>query len=269
MQGGLGNQLFQIANGLNLALVHDLPVSFHYNKTKDRNFMGSFFKISPSSLYRFDGKQCIEIEKPSHLECEFTTYVERKFQFEEIKFEGEHVDIRGYYQSFKYFQNIEDYMRNTIMKEFNILNASKRQNDIALHLRLGDYYRNRRNRKIYLLPSYNFLSKAIARMEELTANSSGILRVFTDDSKLLSKFYGEFLNAKPHYLFQGNSKESFTEIANHSNKIISNSTFAWWTAWTTNGNVVSPSNWFKEKSGLHLIADDLFPVEWNLIQNDC
>jgi hypothetical protein len=268
MQGGLGNQLFQIANGLNLALVHDLPVSFHYNKTKNRDFMTSFLKISPRSLYRFDGKQCIRIEKPSHLQCKFTTHVEKKFQFEEIKFEGRHIDIHGYYQSFKYFPNIEDYMRNAIMKEFNITSTSNKQNDIAVHLRLGDYYRNRRNRKIYLLPSYDFLSKAIMKMEELTSSSSGILRIFTDDPKLLSKLYGEFLYTKPHYVFHGNPNESFTEIANHKNKIISNSTFAWWAAWTTNGNVISPSNWFKKESGLHSISKDLFPIEWNLIQND-
>ena len=268
VQGGLGNQLFQIANGLNLALIYDLPISFHYNKTKNRNFVAGFSKISPGNLYRFDGKQCLEIENKPHTYCNFNKYIEKSFRFEEIKLKGRHVELQGYFQSFRYFSHIEEYMRTSIMEQFNIIDSNKNLVDIALHIRLGDYYRNRHNRKIYLLPSYSYLSDSIKKMEELISNTTGSIRVFTDDSKLLNKLYGEYFRKKPHYIFRGNSTESFTEFANHNNKIISNSTFSWWAAWTTNGNIISPTNWFKKKSGLDLVTSDLIPPEWNLIQNE-
>jgi hypothetical protein len=82
---------------------------------------------------------------------------------------------------------------------------------------------------------------------------------------MMEKLYGTSLEKIPHYIFDGNGSQSFTAFANHYNKIISNSTFSWWAAWATQGNVVSPQDWFFPSSNIKLIREDIFPKSWNLV----
>jgi hypothetical protein len=268
VQGGIGNQLFQISNGLNLSYVNEIPVSFNFLETPGRSLIQNFCGINHGSTYFFEGSILKNAGHVNHTFCHWAEYREKNFFYEPIKNIPNHMIIKGYFQSFKYFLEIEKYIRENIIKTFDLSTCDPNVDDIGIHLRLGDYYRVRKNRKIYLLPNKKYISDAINRIHEITKKHDSDINIFTDDEILMKKFYGSTLEKLPHFVFNGNNMQSFTKLANHTNKIISNSTFSWWAAWATEGNVVSPDEWFLSSSKLKLIKEDLFPENWELLPMD-
>ena len=50
--------------------------------------------------------------------------------------------------------------------------------------------------------------------------------------------------------------------------IIANSTFSWWGAWLSGTNdVIAPSKWFKNTKYSKNNIKDLYPLEWQTVEN--
>jgi hypothetical protein len=47
--------------------------------------------------------------------------------------------------------------------------------------------------------------------------------------------------------------------------VISNSTFGWWGAWLSAGEVIAPKKWFSDLGLQIRNTKDLFPENWTLI----
>ena len=53
-----------------------------------------------------------------------------------------------------------------------------------------------------------------------------------------------------------------------SKHIIANSTFSWWGAWLSGSNdVIAPSKWFKNTECSKYNTKDLYPPEWQTVEN--
>jgi len=192
---------------------------------------------------------------------------ERHFHFDEELFRmcPDHVDIRGYFQTEKYFKHIENEIREDFTFNDGILNPCKEmissiENPIALHVRRTDYITNSANHPPCNTEYYR------AALEHFDSDRNVI--VFSDDPAW----------CKDQDLF---SDDRFMVSENTDNRvdlclmslcddfIIANSSYSWWGAWLANkGNVIAPIRWFGTTGDTKdHNTKDLIPDRWTRIGN--
>ena len=220
--GRLGNQFFQLATGLALALENNdeviaPPADFY-------KFIN--FKPQPASFVQYS-----------------KLYTEPNFHYDKIPYE-KNILIAGYFQSEKYFidKKEEVFKALSLRPEYEeqIKNKYKdilNQETISIHVRRTDYVNNEDNHPLQPIEYY---TKAL---DYIGTKDKKVL-VFSDDiSWCKSKFIGE------KFIFIENNLNivDLFLMSYCKHNIIANSSFSWWGAWlNTNPDkiVVAPSKWF-------------------------
>lgn len=201
-KGRLGNQMFQIASCFGLAAEHDFkPVfpSWRYGKY----FKGELPRDCP------DG----EI---------FRTVKEKHFHYHEWELPEGNVDIDGYLQSEKYFDNIpfqwdDDFLRGTIARYGPALDAKP---SICVQVRRGDFVGNV---NYYQLPVTYFI-KGITFFHMWQDMN---IFFISDDMDWCKLHFG----CLPNAIFpDGNEVEHMCLGSLCDRLVISNSSFGWWAA---------------------------------------
>lgn len=225
IQGGLGNQLFQIAAGSSLA--KDLGVEFilpngqHYLPLQGNNI--ETYKTNILKNIKFND---------SFSANKFLVYNEPAFKYVELP-KVDWLYLFGYFQSEKYFKHNRDYIKSM----FSIDEVDIPKNSISLHLRQGDY---KKSPGIHPIQTIDYFKNAI----EIIGSYSK-LYIFSD-SEIPNDFNFpncEVVNTKNDYT-------DFCIMANCNHNIIANSTFSWWAAYLNrndNKKVVAPKIWFGPK----------------------
>lgn len=253
--GRLGNQMFQFSalKGIarNLNYQYCIPPSKNQNEWTDHQLFIPFKMKNTTTL----NIQYIDETRP--------VIVESDFSFDEKLFNEcpEWVDLRGFFQSEKYFKHI----RNELLEDFEfkdeILDPAKQtislwKNPIALHIRRTDYLTNPNHTALEL----DYYEKALKHFDE---NSEIIIfsddpqwcmnqELFDDDRFMISETMNSYMDLCLMTLCRGH--------------IIANSSFSWWGAWLSNSElVVAPSGWFKGSNNQHLDTKDLIPENWTVI----
>lgn len=137
LQGGLGNQMFQIAAATSLAIDNNDTACFDLSKHK----------------ITLQGKNAISYqENVFHNVINKTSdilfiYKEKKFNYEKIKYING-MGLFGYFQSEKYFVNNKDYIINMFLPKKELYDVykerikffnKKTKETVSLHVRRGDY----------------------------------------------------------------------------------------------------------------------------------
>lgn len=277
LKGGLGNQLFQYAFGKSLANKYStklmLDNSSYYGKTEKREYWLSNFDIIFDGYYEnFKDKRVKKISnliKKINFFSKLKIYNEKNFHFDPniqfLNFDNYDYYFDGYWQSYKYFNQfiseikIELKLENFINIEKKLLEEICSKDSLSLHIRGGDY-------KIEPffsfngLLNFNYYNRAV-RYFKKNFNINKIF-IFTDDldySNVLAK------NFDFDYNFVSFNKsqsvlEDFSLLSVSRNKVISNSTFAWWASiLNSNSNVIYPKEWFRIT---YNDTKDLFPTNW-------
>jgi len=194
---------------------------------------------------------------------------ERHFHFDEELFKmcPDHVDLRGYFQTEKYFKHIEKEIRSDFTFKDEILNPCKEmiesvENPIALHVRRGDYIKNAENH--FNLPSVYYE----AALSKFDANRNVI--VFSDDPVWC---HDEGIFADDRFIISENedNRVDLCLMSLCDDFIIANSSYSWWGAWLSankDKTVIAPSQWFG-KTGYTKDHDtkDLIPNDWTIIND--
>jgi hypothetical protein len=243
LQGGLGNQLFQWAATKYL--------SIKYNT--DYKFELSYFQLMGWELELKKFKKIIIEEYNTPISLKIVT---DDFNFKNIE---DNSFLNGYWQSEKYFNEIdnlirqdlkiEDNLKNYIINKYPILN----QNTISLHVRRGDYIRLNNYHPIQNLDYYK---KAY---DIINDNSINIL-VFSDDINWCKE------NIKLDNILYIEGETNIVDMYIMSlctHNIIANSSFSWWGAWLNsneNKKVIAPINWFGPQANLY--TGDIIPKKW-------
>lgn len=229
--GRLGNQLFQIASTLGIAAKNKklslFPTSWKYIDI-----------FSVPSVYFFD--KIIE-----------DIYSESGFQFEDIILEtNKSYNLKGYLQSYKYFQNIETDIRNffTFRKELVI-----KSEFCSVHIRRGDYLN---------LADYHTnlgLDYYKPAIEYMISKGVKTFAFFSDDIQWCKDNFSYLENA---VFLSGSELDDFKSLCSASAAIIANSSFSWWGAYLSNCQyVIAPKNWFGPANS-HLNTKDLYLPTW-------
>ncbi len=283
LKGGRGNQMFQYALGRALSLKNDtilkLDTTYLENKTKRKNFTFRNFDLSIFNIkaeiaktsdlpffYRFLNGRFVFIFEALVNKFKLGGGLEKKFSFNEnILNLKDGAYVSGYWQSPKYFSEIESTIRNDFsLKELPLQNIQdkaheiKNTDSVCIHVRRGDYVGN----PFYDVTDLDFYKKGI----DLIRSQKNISKiyVFSDDidwCKENLKFDIETFFVDDS--FNGDKNEGTMYLMSFcKNFVISNSTFAWWGAWLAPSSdkiVVCPKRWFGDDI---IDTSDLIPKEW-------
>lgn len=287
LNGGLGNQMFQYAFGKALELsrkervYYDISalVNPRFQKGTTRRFyeLDIFFKQLPAAdqtlLYRI-----------IHPEKRYGFYLYRFLLFakllrpltEKDSFQVDedllcricrHSIVQGYFQTEDYFKKYEPEIRKafTFNREFSpnsekYAAAIEKTNAVSLHIRRGDYVKNKRVYNYHGVCSEEYYKNALAYIEERVADPTFF--IFSDDLEWV-KEQPLFHNINSVCVSGNKDDKSYEDMRLMSlckHHIIANSTFSWWGAWLNSSEtkiVIAPKQWFQAKN-----SGNLIPREW-------
>jgi hypothetical protein len=246
LQGGLGNQLFQ------WAVTRYLSVKYN----TDYNFELSYFRLMDweLELNKFKKIKIEEYNKPISLQM-----VTDNFNFKIIE---DNSFLNGYWQSEKYFTEIdsliredlkiEDDLMNYIINRYPILN----ENTVSLHVRRGDYIKKSNWHTIQNIDYYK-------RAYDIINDNSINILVFSDDINWCKDNF-KFDNIT--YIEGEKNIVDMYIMSLCKHNIIANSSFSWWGAWLNNNKnkkVIAPVNWFGPQANIY--TGDIIPKKWMII----
>lgn len=271
LRGGLGNQMFEYAAGLNLALKSGAKLMLDTTYLNDRfprpqithrDYDLDVFALKPEFTALSKISSAVPI--PGFwLGLDLISFFVKKI----LKVKQNPV-LWGFYAGEKYFAENENAIRAAFRfresltgEAASVAKKIKEENSIAIHVRRGDYTLPRYE-KLYGKTNVSYYEQAIAHMEEKVSNPKFF--IFSNDIAWCRE------NIKPKsptvYLDDATSgpKGSFhlhlMSLCKHA--ILANSSFSWWAAWL-NVNpekiVVAPKRWHLDTS---TESNDIVPSKW-------
>ncbi len=283
LKGGMGNQMFQYAMALNVAkrlnteLYIDLCSLLDRSKGDFvyRNYDLSIFNVNDQfiinpkilkSLSRFQSSSITKFFR-NRINKNRNYVKENDFHFQSdyVLQAVDNTIFDGWFQSQKYFEDIENLIRKEFTFKQGILPASldlfhqiQSTNAICLNVRRTDFLKvdtlNTTN-KTYFINGAHHLAERIEKP---------VFYIFSDDVKWcrehLKLDYPSYVVGHEH---KGEKFGNYMQLmiaCQHF--IIPNSSFAWWAVWLNQNKtkqVVAPKKWFNDPS---INTNDLVPSDW-------
>jgi len=270
LQGGLGNQLFQIFTTISYALTHKRPFAFTKQQqldTKRSTYWHSF--LSPLAKFT----QTINYNH-------FLKISEKSFTYNKLPTStAECIVLYGYFQSPHYFDSHAeaifrlirlDEQKTVILKKIEPYNLVLQQ-CISLHFRQGDYKQLPQH---YPLLTHEYYEKAIKQIQIQIQNKPQpitTLLIFCEQGDLSSvnPILKHLQTNFPHLKLQLapptlSDWEQLLLMSLCSHNVIANSSYSWWGAYFNSNPekiVCYPANWFGPKLQQNDIKD-LCPTFW-------
>jgi hypothetical protein len=288
LEGGLGNQLFQISAGIYFQNVKKLKVEFQNYKNHTSNLMKLSNLILVKEIYD-------DIQKPknrtklghvihrcnrflstrSKIINNFNLYFLKNYFIKEVGYEYNLMRLNtdgtfyGYFQTYKFASKVRNFLLDGLQlisrsKKYdlfeNLLNTNK---IITVHIRRGDFINEKSLRGLlsgdYYVNAINLAKKYLPKSE---------VWLFSDDKEtcqaLIKKKNLNFSKTiyKESNLTDG---ETLLLISLGTCIITANSTFSWWSAFLAKAGtlVIAPKQWFYSKSN----PKNLYPDHWILLDS--
>lgn len=294
--GGLGNQMFQYALGRHLSVIHNrelkLDISGYMGNIANplkgiRVFSLQAFNIQQNFASSEDLKPFLWAKKTNfsykilrRLNC-LGNYARKSylvepeknyFKFDERLLKSEiknPVYIQGFWQSEKYFKNIEKIIRDdfSFKQEPSGLNAImygriNQTESVCIHVRHGDNATSAAEQHGVLPMEY--YNKAVEILTQKVKNPE--FYIFSDDPDWARKNLR--LDYPTQYISHNGDSKNYEDLrlmiaCRHH--IIGNSTFSWWAAWLgkkPNQMVFAPQKYHMHGSTKII---DLYPETWQIL----
>jgi hypothetical protein len=280
LQGGLGNQLFQIFTTIAYSLEQSKPFFFLNNYQLGIGLNGqtiryTYWKTFLSGLNPFLKR----IEDVPKLIC----IKERGFNYEKLY---EMFDknccalLVGYFQSPKYFDKYKNIICRMIKLDVKKMIVKTKENIdfvnnsyISMHFRLGDY---KKYPNVYPILNKQYYTNSLTYILDQVTNKPKHVLYFCEDCDksdvenaievLKTLFpYLNFVRANP--LLEDWEQLLLMSLCQYN--VIANSTFSWWGAYLNdniNKIVCYPCQWFCIEANKDI--SDLFPDDWIPIDDD-
>ncbi|MFD2826842.1 alpha-1,2-fucosyltransferase [Leeuwenhoekiella polynyae] len=273
----LGNQLFQYAAGKALAVQngteHKLSSAYYQkDSVKDayelKHFNINETFVTPKELKRYTWTKDSIIYRILRKIYPKKTYFEPSFEYDpHFKNLGNDVCLRGFWQSYKYFEGIGPLLRDEFQirpklegKNLEMAKLINTTNSVAVHIRRGDYLK-KQHQEHYEICSLAYYQNAIKLLSEKMEHPTFFF--FSDTITWVKENLSP--NHPHHYIDFNTGENAYDDLRLMSlckANIIANSTFSWWGAWLnahTDKTVIAPKKWFKDPS---ISLDDLYPEGW-------
>ena len=284
LQGGLGNQLFQIFTTIAYSLEHSCPFIFLNQFQLNTGNNGETIRYSYWTTF-------LKALQPFLRDniVGFELYKESNFSYNKlINNLGKlnNTVLLGYFQSYKYFEKYKATIVRLLKMPFlkqDLLVKLKEQNinfnnTISMHFRIGDYkllpehyiilpIDYYRNSLLHILNSINNINNS-------TTNNTVIYfceqSELTEVNNMISILKSEFINLE-FITFVNKQLTDWEELLLMSccqHNIIANSTFSWWGAYLSSNPIqitCYPCKWFGPLLSNKNNTSDLFPPTWSCI----
>jgi len=277
--GGLGNQLFQYFAGLDSSLKSGsfLVIDARWieaSYSQDDSDIRDFILLRDASIETTDNSGDLNF-KIERIKTKFanSSKVASKLLainspnnpgFAELENFKTDIELRGYYQSYKYFENVNKTVNIwdwSLKNESPLFLETRSKLDsapfIAIHVRGGDYLNNtniyHKLGASYYLGSLKYLRETIGDIRVI---------VFSDDAEHAKNIFNS--DARFEFLNQDGLRASEAMVLMSSAKgiITANSTFSYWAAMINAGDhIYAPKFWYTNTEA----DENLYPPHWKLI----
>lgn len=187
------------------------------------------------------------------------------FNYHDIPDVGPDVTLFGFWQSWKYFDNAKEEVKQV----FKLEHIPGYEHCVSVHVRRGDYVHHAGS-----FPPID-LEYLLQAIEIMLNKCYKKFIVFSDDIQWCKDNLLKPVGANERFGIEYEFSEGRNELqdlslmASCSHHIIANSSFSWWGAWLGHNPyriVVSPScvngNWFGKEAGVKHDVVDLLPPDW-------
>jgi len=250
--GRLGNQMFQYAALRGIAAKNGYDFSIPSSEFKDEYKDHQLLKA-----FQLNGLKNIGFVKGPYIK-------EKHFHFDSNLYQHmpDGHNIVGYFQSEKYFKNIEKEIREDFSFKENVFYFSKNKiknigNPIALHVRRGDYLKFSLD---HPLCTKEYYKRALSEFD-----SDRKVIIFSDDPIWCKD------NFREDRFIISDTNDNVIDLCTMSlcnDFIIANSSYSWWGSWLSKNKgkkVIAPKNWFGEGYTKKLNISDLYCPNWKII----
>lgn len=284
LMGGLGNQMFEYAFARTVACRRRASVKFNFrslNVDRRRCYsLGAWnVQAKPASVFDLSriyiAARLDRALKPGRSYYQRYLIEEQSFCFDPNALKARrHCMLSGYWQSEKYFKEIE----TTIRREFTpraepspktreVAHAIRGSNSVFVHVRRGDYVDDPEMNGIYGTCSVQYYTDAVNYVARLVPNPHFF--VFSDEPKWARENLKlPFPTTVVDHNLPGNSHSPGREhedlwlMAQCRHAVLANSSFSWWGAWLNTERerlVIAPKRWFQTPQH---DTRDLTPEAW-------
>lgn len=283
LKGGMGNQMFQYALGVQLAKQLNTDLEIDLSALLDRSRGDFVYRDFDLTIFKLQARFSVNphfLRTIYKLKSSGITKLVRKvvdrnkqylkephFHFYPTFLDDPQDDAvyEGWFQSYRYFEAVEEELSNAFEFKTGIITHSKNlyqqiqnTNAICLNVRRTDFLKvdnlNTTN-KDYFLNAAKYLANEV---------NNPHFYIFSDDIEWCRK---ELKLSSPTTLVDHSHKG--TKFGNYmqlmiacKHYIIPNSSFAWWAIWLNKNQdkkVVAPKNWFNDPN---INTTDLVPPDW-------
>ena len=283
--GGLGNQLFQYAAARRLSVLHQTTLKlditpFEYYKL--HRYSLSPFRIqevfaTPEEIAEVKGTSKKRLAKRAFRWSQKLKPYYRRSIFRELHpgiFDPnivktpKHVYLDGYWQSEKYFVDIEDVIRRefTVKVEQDpqsreIAEQIANTQSMSIHVRRGDYVSNSETRRVHGVCGLDYYKQCVSLIAEKITYPHFF--VFSDDPGWVTENLR--IDYPTTFVTHNDATRNYEDLRLMSqckHHITANSSFSWWGAWLcTNPEkiVLTPQKWLNIPD---YNLQDLIPASW-------
>ncbi|WP_369769537.1 alpha-1,2-fucosyltransferase [Flavobacterium sp. WC2416] len=285
LQGGLGNQMFQFAFASVFAKKNrcDIKIDKSFFELKDKKvaYTPRFYELA---IFNISSNQTTDSVRNRFVHLSYINKVKKKLGFNYPKIHQESgfnfqenalsietpVYVKGYFQSYKYFEGYESLIKKVFsfpvegldITNSKLLSDIKNMKTISIHVRRGDYVQDKKTQLFHGNCSLKYYFDAISLL--VSKNKDAKLIFFSDDSDWVKEQFQDLSYSKifiDHNKNENSWKDMFL-MSCCTHNIIANSSFSWWAAWLNeniNKTVIAPKKWFAETA---INDNDLIPAEW-------
>jgi len=287
--GGLGNQMFQYAAALGLAVRREARVTLDLSAF-------SAYATWPYQLDRLQVPQDISAEQPLRRPAGRSLparvvrrltgggvkanglYVEPHFHFDEAFFAlvGDEIRLEGYFQSPLYFAGCQDVLRRhfqpiepfgSAAREWSQRIAASRCS-VSLHVRRGDYVTNPDAAAVHAALGEGYYGRAVAVIRRIIGGDIDFF-LFSDEPDFVQQAFADLPRAHVVRTDPERSWEDMFLMARCRHHIIANSSYSWWGAWLNASPekvVIAPAQWFTREKLATTNVMDLYPEGWIILK---
>jgi hypothetical protein len=283
LQGGLGNQLFQIFTTIAYSLTYKKAFAFTNQiqlDTKRSTYWHSF--LSPLSKFtkyiNYYNKATIDKFTNIIKNNDFVKLNEENFSYNVLpNIQAENLLLCGYFQSYKYFETHAASIMKLIKLEqqkTSVKNKYKHKYDynncISIHFRRGDY---KILSEFYPLLTYEYYSDALTHIISSSRVHHAIIFCEKNDISDILPMIEQFKTTFSGITFQVidfniSDWGQLLLMSACQHNIIANSSYSWWGAYfNTNPDkiVCYPDKWFGPKLK-NCSTKDMCPTFWKKVE---
>ena len=190
----------------------------------------------------------------------------------------DNVNLHDYFQTEKYFKNIEDTIRYDFTFKKEVVDTCKDflstlpEEKIFMHVRRGDYVNHPDQHPALPISYYEEGYKKFDNPTVLVFSDDlewvKQQEFFQGDNFLISEFDVRYDHLSDNIDGQGNSLIPFYDLymmTQCNGAVIANSSMSWWGAWlqkNTTLPIVAPTPWFGTTALQNIDPKDLIPDDW-------